>query len=486
MLARTTLAALLLGVAFSGCISDEGDVPDVGDVVENLGAGPLYNATGGLFAATEPLYRDPQNTPHPSFNFPTLTWPAAGADVPALWRPINGTALPATLTSLQLVKNAGVGQGAGIALFGSLAVVPGYGASTTVLNISEPARPIILSSFYPQEGMANHRGAAFIPYPTGQLVVVISTGSGIDVWDLTDPKDPRPLPPLVIEDPTTGDSIGSHKVGVVPGTPIVVNAASDGQNRPVNQMFDLSDPYNAFRLPDFENGYSCHHIYFWNDRAAEKYRGVCAGIQATQLWDMADPYHPSVIVTVPFGTGGTPAEGQGSVVFPASLSHYAGLSSDGSVLMMGDEWGGGGTTPPGCVARVDIPMVGSVSVPLGAVWFYDVSVETEPELLGWYSASQDQRVQGGAGNLGQDASCTAHHGRLVPMPDRDVLAMSFYGAGVVVIDFTDVRNEQGGVASTVAQFADGSNTWETWYYNGYLFTGDLARGMDVLKFSDPA
>ncbi len=483
---RSLAVAALLATAtlLAGCSSD--GTPDEAAPYDNLGPGARYNGTAGVvgqvFAGTQPLYRDPQNTPHPAFNFATLVWPAAGPDVPEAWQPINGTALPATLADLQLVKNAGVRSGAGIALFGSLAVVPGYGSSTAVLDVSEPARPGILSSFYPQDGLANHRGAAFIPLPTGQLVVVISTGSGIDVWDLTDPKTPQPLPPLVIEDPVTGDAIGSHKVGVIPGTPIVVNAASDGQNRPVSQMFDLSDPGNPFRLPDFENGFSCHHVYFWNDRVEEKYRGVCAGIQATQIWDTTDPYHPSVIVTVPFGTGGTPADSQGSVVFPASLSHYAGLSLDGKVLLMGDEWGGGGTVPPGCVARVDVPTVGGVSVPLGAVWFYDVSVETEPALLGWYSASEDQRLQGGAGALGQDASCTAHHGRLIPVPGRDVLAMSFYGAGVVVVDFTALRGEQGGLPTTVAQFADGSNTWETWYYDGYLFTGDLARGMDVLKF----
>jgi hypothetical protein len=82
-----------------------------------------------------------------------------------------------------------------------------------------------------------------------------------------------------------------------------------------------------------------------------------------------------------------------------------------------------------------------------------------------------------------DGTCTAHHGRLVPDPQgRDLLAMSFYHAGVVLIDFTGVGSQSGPLPRAVDQYVDGSDTWETWYYNGYLFTGDLARGLDVLAF----
>lgn len=483
MLRPLLLTAALLGTLSAGCLGAE-ETPEGTPEPVSGERGPLYNGTGALFAGPA-LYRDPQNAPHPSFNFPTLANPAVGPGVPEFWDPISPTAVPPAFTDIVPVGSAGLRSGAGIAVFGSLVVVPGYGQPTAVVDISIPEAPTILSSFRPQENISAHRGAAFIPFPTGQLVVVISTGTGIDVWDLTDPRDPQPLPPLFMER-ADGSNIGSHKVGVIPGTPIVVNAASDGgaagdpETSPgVNQMWDLSDPLNPFQLPDFANGYSCHHVYFWNDAEQGKHRGVCAGIQYTQIWDTADPYNPTVIVSVPFGSGGTPADAADrSVVFPLSLSHYAGLSSDGTILLMGDESGGGGT-PPGCTVRADVPGVGAVSMPVGAVWFYDVSVETEPELLGWFSASQSEKLANG----GQPAtSCTAHHGRLVPVEGRDILAMSFYGAGVVVVDFTGMRSENVGTATTVAQFAQNSNTWETWYYNGYLFTGDLNRGMDVLTF----
>ncbi|MHB1261849.1 MAG: LVIVD repeat-containing protein, partial [Thermoplasmatota archaeon] len=185
-------------------------------------------------------------------------------------------------------------------------------------------------------------------------------------------------------------------------------------------------------------------------------------------------------------------------VFLLAFSHYAGLSRDGKVLLVGDE-NGGGLGPVGCVAAVDTPQ-GRVSVPVGAVWFYDVSDETNPVYLSHVSASQMERVQSkdpsatpaidptdpvgtAAGAAFGEASCTAHHGRLVPLADHDVLAMSFYGAGVLVIDFTAVRQEGVGLPTVVAQYAGtGANVWETWYYNGYLFTGDMGRGMDVIDF----
>lgn len=418
--------------------------------------------------AGQALWQDPQNTPHPAFGYATMSSPPGATNatgLPAWWAPIPAAELPDVISGIGLLAPtpSGVGSGGGISLFGSLAVVPGYTEDTSLVDISDPAAPVEVG-----EIPGRHRGSATIAYPNGTLVAIFSTSQNIEVWDITDPTDPDQLPTL---EPTQG----SHKVGVVPGTPIVYNAASDGGSHVdqlaegVTEIFDLTDPANPVHVMDWANGYSCHHVYFWNDVANEKYRGLCAGIEATQIWDTTDPLDPKVIVTVPVhhGVAGTPSA---SVPLEA-FSHYAGLSMDGTVLIVGDENGGGGV-PPGCVASVETPQ-GAVSTPVGALWFYDVTDESDPMLLGWYSPLNDPRFKADA-----LTSCTAHHGRLVPDPQgRDLLAMSFYGAGVVLVDFTDVPQ-----VHVIDQFADGSDTWETWYYNGYLFTGDLARGMDVLTF----
>lgn len=454
-------SVLLLATTFAGCV-DTAPLPnaaDTADDVLSLLAGPA-------------LWSDPQNTPHPAYGWATLSSPAVGDQLPAYWAPIAAKPLPETISGLEhIVKADGVEAGAGIAMFGSLAIVPGFGAPSSIVDISDPAKPVLLSTFKPQEGMASHRGATTIAYPDGRLVTVIATGRGLDVWDISDPTSPQPLPTIVMK---------SHKVGVVPGTPIVYNAASGGggsriadEGTAVTEIYDLSDPTNPVKVQDWANGFACHHVYFWNDIAQEKYRGICAGIEFTQIWDTKDPKDPKVIVSVPVhqGVAGTPS---GSIPLLA-FSHYAGLSRDGKILLVGDE-SGGGSYPPGCVASVNTP-AGAVSTPVGALWFYDVSNEKSPKVLGWYSPLNDPRVK-----AAPDTSCTAHHGRLVPAEGRDMIAMSFYGAGVVLVDFTGVGTASGPLAKVVAQYADGSDTWETWYNQGYLFTGDLARGMDVITF----
>jgi hypothetical protein len=287
--------------------------------------------------------------------------------------------------------------------------------------------------------------------------------------------------------------IPSHKVGVIPGTPIVYNAASSGggaidpasqslggrtanSGRGFTGIYDLTDPMNPKLVKNWTNGFACHHVYFWNSGA--KQRGLCAGLEYTQIWDTTNPIDPKVIVSVPVhhGIAGTPsASTMGTPAGAFAFSHYAGLSNDGKILLVGDEnMGGGG--PPGCVASVNTPQ-GAVSTPIGALWFYDVSDEKNPKLLGWYSPLNDPRVKSSP-----TASCTAHHGRMVPVPGKNVIAMSFYGAGVVLIDFTGINFAAGKLPTVLDQYAGGTNVWETWYDQGYLVTGDGARGMEVLSF----
>jgi len=475
-----SLAVLVLsGLVLGSCGRGFGD-----GAVNN----PRSDATKGALMAGPALWDDPQNTPHPMFNFPTLSNPpAAGKSMSEYWTPPPARPLPAHITGLRHVAQATeVPSGGGMAAFGGLVVLPGFGNSSSVVDIRDPENPTLLSSFndgydakglnhgiLEQFGIGTHRGAAIIAYPSGRLVTVIATSTVIESWDITDPTHPHHLPPL----PT----LRSHKVGVVPGTPIVYNAGTQGGGGGVDgqtghgtehtEIFDLSDPDNPVHVQDFPNGYSCHHIFFWNNPAQDKYRAVCAGVEYTQIWDTADPRNPRVISSIPVhhGVSGTPSAAVVSRL-PLAFSHSAGFNRDGNVMYVGDENGGGGI-PPGCLVSVPTP-AGDVSTPIGAVWFYDVTDETNPQLRGWWSAANNPLIKTPL------RSCTAHHGRLVPDAEgRDLLAMAFYGDGVILVDFTNPI-----LPHAVAQFAEDSDTWEAWYHQGYIITGDLTRGLDVLTF----
>ena len=474
---KLLLAGLLAAAMLAGCATSETG-PEPTTTSAPLGD---YAVGPGPYMAGPALWDDPQNFPHPKWGWATLSSPSLVVPNPS-WAPINNT-MPASITGFEhLAQASEVTQGAGIAVFGSLVFVPGEGAGSWVVDISDPAHPNVLST-----NDSPDRGCAIVAYPDGRLVAVCSAGGGFDMVEMTDPRQ------SVIINHTDAPT-GGHKLGVVPGTPILYNAGSSGGEplpNPVfgpglcnvsidqcvgsTEVYNLTDPEHPVLVQQFQNGLSCHHIFFWN--SLTKQRAICAGIQYTQIWDTADPENPRVIVNVPVhhGVAGTPS----AMLSIAAFSHTAGLSRDGTILYVGDENMGGGL-PPGCLIGTELGAgegadVGNVGTPIGATWFYDVSTETSPLLAGYFSPPRYPEVP----SLG---SCTTHHGRLVPDPQgRDLLAMSYYNDGVILIDFTGIG--AGTLPKQIAQFHDGTNTWETWYYNGHLITGDLARGMDVYQLT---
>jgi hypothetical protein len=457
--------------AFAGCLAKPGTPSDgaVPNADPALAPGSILGTLGidHLLKAGPALWKDPQNTPHPAWGWATLANPAAGTTLPQWWNPMPSAVLPAHVTGLTHVAQLteGVPAGAGIAVFGSLAVVPEDAKMTHIVSLADPLHPKVLGSLE-----SHGRGAAIIAYPDGRLVAASATSPGFDVIEFTDPTNPVLLAQVEPKQ-------GGHKLGVVPGTPIVYNAASSGggtegqldstKGTGVTEIYDLTDPSNPQLVQEFPNGFSCHHIFFWNSLDGSKQRAICAGIEYTQLWDTADPLHPKVIVSIPVhhGVAGTPSAAASIEAF----SHSAGMNAAGTVLYVGDENGGGGI-PPGCVLGANAPVAGNTGTPVGATWFYDVKDEKNPKLLGFFEPPRTPTNN-------PQRSCTTHHGRLIPEEGRDLLAMSYYQDGVILIDFTGIG--AGTLPKQVAQFADGSDTWETWYANGYLFTGDLARGFDV-------
>ncbi|MFI5214260.1 MAG: LVIVD repeat-containing protein [Gemmatimonadales bacterium] len=177
--------------------------------------------------------------------------------------------------------------------------------------------------------------------------------------------------------------------------------------------------------------------------------GACAGYGL--LLDIRDVAHPRRMYAVSDSN--------------FSYWHSATFNNDGTKLLFSDEWGGGGA--PKCRAT-DRPEWGAdaiFTVEYGALHFHS-----------YYKMLAPQTPQ---------ENCVAHNGSLIPIPGRDVMVQSWYQGGVSVFDWTDPAHpreiaffDRGPVDST--RLAMGG-TWSAYWYNGYIYSSEIARGLDVME-----
>ncbi len=437
------------------------------------------------------IVKDGLNASHPAYGFLTNAALPVASVPGTLYEDIDGTrvwykpayrSLPGALNQLDALHQTEVqGGGRGIAIFGSLAFAGPNAGPLSIIDISDPENAKVLNT----SADTPVRDADTILYPDGRLILITTQGGGnIVATDVTDPMHPK----LASNVDTPA---GNHNIAVVPGTPIVYNTGMD--------IIDYSNPEAPMVMGKFEGGDGCHDIAFFIDQAQEKSWALCAGYAQTEIWDIADPLAPSLLVAIdypsvdkgipvvgerlddlgvpqdaggldvpcvdnpaPAGPGRTPCHT--SATFPLSFSHLAILNHDATVLIMGDETGGGGIN--GCDFYVDGGEAGTASGPIGNLWFYDITDPKKPDLRGHYSPSFSDA----------DGSCTAHFGKTIE--DTNHVIMAFYSAGIVLVDFTDLSNPR-----EVDRLDQGGNIWDVQYHQGYLFTGDMARGVDVIGLS---
>jgi len=79
----------------------------------------------------------------------------------------------------------------------------------------------------------------------------------------------------------------------------------------------------------------------------------------------------------------------------------------------------------------------------------------------------------------------AHNGSLIPVPGRDIMAQAWYQGGVSVFDWTDPSHpkeiayfDRGPMDSTKLV---GAGSWSAYWYNGYLISSEIGRGLDVFE-----
>jgi hypothetical protein len=148
-----------------------------------------------------------------------------------------------------------------------------------------------------------------------------------------------------------------------------------------------------------------------------------------------------------------------------SYWHSATFNNDGTQVLFTDEWGGG--LGPKCRAT-DRPQWGAnalFTIANGAMTFQ-----------GYYKLPAPQTAQ---------ENCVAHNGNLIPVPGRDIMVQGWYQGGVSVFDWTDPAHpveiaffDRGPMDSTKLQAA---GSWSAYWYNGYIYSSEIARGLDILE-----
>jgi hypothetical protein len=88
---------------------------------------------------------------------------------------------------------------------------------------------------------------------------------------------------------------------------------------------------------------------------------------------------------------------------------------------------------------------------------------------------------------GDTENCVAHNGSLIPVPGRDIEVQAWYQGGISVMDFTDPANP-----FEIAYFDRGpidpkmlvlGGDWSAYWYNGYIYGSEIARGLDVFQLT---
>jgi hypothetical protein len=198
-----------------------------------------------------------------------------------------------------------------------------------------------------------------------------------------------------------------------------------------------------------EDTNQCHDITVYS--AIGLAAGACSGNGI--LLDIKDPVNPKRVDAVNDPN--------------YSYWHSASFSNDGTKVVFTDEWGGG----LGARCRPNDPNK----------WGADALFGLKDGKLTFQTYYKMPSAQSDSEN------CVAHNGSLIPIPGRDIEVQAWYQGGISIMDFTDAAHP-----FEVAYFDRGpidpktlvlGGDWSAYWYNGYIYGSEIARGLDVFELT---
>lgn len=231
--------------------------------------------------------------------------------------------------------------------------------------------------------------------------------------------------------PATAKVVSSPRVFMDPRTG-VINALNNGGSH------DSARPAATDQ---------CHDITVYSEIGLAA--GACSGNGI--LLDISEPANPKRVDAVNDPN--------------YSYWHSASFSNDGTRVVFTDEWGGG----IGARCRLTDPNV----------WGANAIFRLRDKRLNFASYYKIPAAQTSTEN------CVAHNGSLIPVPGRDIKVQAWYQGGISIMDFTDPDRPV-----EIAYFDRGpidaqtlvlGGAWSTYWYNGYIYSSEIARGLDILE-----
>ena len=375
--------------------------------------------------------------------------------------------------NLELVANVPIDPGSfGIAasdleLHGNYAFIGSYGEGVVIVDISDPRNPKRVGKFDCPGGQNDIQLS-----PDGRfLALAIETTSnkchpkdeGTAILDVSNPASPVEVA-FIGQDKLVD---GSHN-NTLDWPYLYVDQYTNTYSK--LEIFDLSTPSAPKKIGGIDyGGQDSHHDLTVDHRPDGKSFAYAASINFTDVIDVTNPRNPVL---------------RERIRDPAvSISHQAEPNYDRSLLLVTDEFGGG-AAGPGCGGNPAATVPGTEAVPpqvkdpasIGALHMYSLSPDGT-------IAGENGLQKAGIFNIpaqpqeDPQKGCTIHV--FSQAPDQNRLVTAWYGRGTRVVDFTNPASPKE-LASFIPTNGD---TWSAKPHNGYIYSGDIVRGLDVFRYT---
>ena len=391
------------------------------------------------------------------------------------------------------------------------AFVGSMGGGTRIFDVTDPARPVAAGRYsdpgyqndvqvsgdvlvlgFDSLGVSGATSACLRQKGSGTAG---QTRAGVDIVRLVfDPETATFETQLVDCYLSSLGSAGAHTTTIHPsGEYLTVNTSFNGI-----EVVDIrSAPATLVRTIPEAVADDAHDVSFSRDGT----RLYSAGLDSTRILDVSDIRNRPATVLATIPNAATAEQGADGQVI--QLSHQSDTSSDGEVLVITDEAGGGITEtrcnqgPSGKIGAAHFWSVEGEPRKLGSWLYPNPLLAVDPLAPALAAIGRTERActihvfrNGGNGTAGPGPAAPGFDG-VSRLPGRQ-LVTAHYGAGTWRVDFSGPSSSTDGVAEDPRStwgntlgwnVMPGADTWSAKEYKGYVYTGDMTRGFDVFSLT---